>query len=136
VQERGIGKRVKFLDYIPDDCIPAYYAAADVFVLPSVVDEGGDTEGLGVVLLEALACKTPCVASNVGGIPDVITDGLNGFLVGPGDSQALVDRISKLIADSGLRRRMGGQGRLFVERHFSWHAKARQILEVYEEVLQ
>jgi glycosyltransferase involved in cell wall biosynthesis len=136
VRDKGIANRVKFLDYIPDDCIPAYYAAADVFVLPSVVDERDDTEGLGVVLLEALACRTPCVASNVGGIPDVITDGLNGFLVEPGNSQVLASKILQLITEDDLRQEMGKQGRLFVKEHFSWRAKAREILEVYEQVVR
>lgn len=135
VRERGIVDRVKFLDYIPDDCIPAYYAAADVFVLPSVVDERDDTEGLGVVLLEALACKTPCVASNVGGIPEVITDGLTGFLVEPGNSLALADKIMQLIVEDDLRLEMGKRGRLFVKEHFSWQTKACEIFQVYQTVL-
>jgi len=135
VQERGIADRVKFLNYIPDDCIPAYYAAADVFVLPSVVDERDDTEGLGVALLEALACRTPCVASNVGGIPDVITDGLNGLLVESANSQALADKILQLIVEDDLRLEMGKQGRLFVKEHFSWQTKVCEIFQVYQTVL-
>jgi glycosyltransferase involved in cell wall biosynthesis len=135
-QGRGIANRVKFLNYIPVDCIAAYYGAADVFVLPSVVDERDDTEGLGVVLLEALACGTPCVASAVGGIPDVIVDGLNGFLVEPGNPRALADGISQIVADEQQRRKMGEQGRRFVEERFSWQAKAREIIDVYERVLR
>jgi glycosyltransferase involved in cell wall biosynthesis len=135
VRDKGIANRVKFLDYIPDDCISAYYAAADVFVLPSIVDERDDTEGLGVVLLEALACETPCIASNVGGIPDVITDGLTGFLVEPGKPPALADRILQLITDDDLRQEMGKQGRLFVKEHFSWQTKACEIFQVYQTAL-
>jgi glycosyltransferase involved in cell wall biosynthesis len=130
----GIADRVKFLDYIPDDCIPAYYAAADVFVLPSVVDARGDTEGLGVVLLESLACETPCVASAVGGILDIVTDGVNGFLVEPRNSQALGDRIVKIVKNGDLRREMGSKGREFVDEHFSWQAKAREIIRVYKRI--
>jgi glycosyltransferase involved in cell wall biosynthesis len=136
VQDKRIANRVKFLGYIPNEYTPAYYSAADVFVLPSVVDERGDTEGLGVVLLEALACKTPCVASNVGGIPDVITDGLNGFLVEPGNPKALADKILQLITNDKLRQEMGVQGRLFVEKHFSWQAKAHEIFKVYQVLLR
>jgi glycosyltransferase involved in cell wall biosynthesis len=135
-QDLGIADRVKFLDYIPDDCIPAYYAAADVFALPSVVDERDDTEGLGVVLLEALACETPCVASNVGGIPDVITDGLNGFLVEAGDPAALACRIRELTVTGKLRREMGRQGRRFVKERFSWQSKACELLSVYKELVK
>ena len=132
----GISDRVVFLDYIPDDELPGYYTVADLFVSPSIVDSQGDTEGLGMVLLEALACETPCVASRVGGIVDIIEDGVNGFLVEPRDSVAIADRIWRLISDDKLRQEMGKQGRLFVERHFSWQAKAREILKVYEGLVQ
>jgi glycosyltransferase involved in cell wall biosynthesis len=135
-QDLGIADRVKFLGYIPDDCIPAYHTAADVFVLPSVVDERDDTEGLGVVLLEALACQTPCVASNVGGIPDVIVDGVNGFLVEAGDPTALADRIQELTANDKLRREMGRQGRWFVKERFSWQSKASELRNVYKELVE
>jgi glycosyltransferase involved in cell wall biosynthesis len=133
-EDRGVAERVTFLDYIPDECIPAYYAAADVFVLPSVVDERDDTEGLGVVLLEALACETPCVASNVGGIPDIIKDKHNGFLVEPGNPKALADRISRLVSDPELRQHMGRQGRLDVKKRFSWALQAEDMLAVYRKV--
>jgi len=134
-QELRITDRVKFLDYIPDDCLPAYYAAADVFVLPSIVDEEGDTEGLGVVLLESMACETPCVASSVGGITDILIDGVNGFLVEPGNPQQIANRISQIIADRKMRERMGNQGRLTVEKRFSWQVQAGKILEVYKELV-
>jgi glycosyltransferase involved in cell wall biosynthesis len=136
VRDRNIIRRVKFLEYIPDECIPAYYAAADLFVLPSVVDERDDTEGLGVVLLESLACQTPCVASNVGGIPDVIIDGLNGRLVEPANPKMLADEVSRLIADQETRLEMGKQGRLFVKKHFSWQAKAQEIFKIYQVLLR
>ncbi len=134
VQERGVTNRVKFLDYIPDGDIPAYYAAADVFVLPSVIDDRGDTEGLGVVLLESLACGTPCVASRVGGVVDIITDEENGFLVEPGNPQQIANRISQIIRDERLRKNMGRQGRLSIERYFSWQSQAIKITEVYKTI--
>ena len=132
----GIADRVIFLDYIPDDDLLAYYTVADIFVSPSIVDSQGDTEGLGVVLLEALACETPCVASRVGGIVDIIRDGVNGFLVEPRNSEVLADKMQWLISNEGLRQEMGKQGRLFVEEHFSWQAKAQEIFEIYQVLLQ
>lgn len=133
--KNGISNRIKFLEYIPDDCIPAYYAAADVFVLPSVVDERGDTEGLGVVLIESMACKTPCVASKIGGIVDIISDGENGLYVEPQDSIALGDSIGKIITNNEFQQSLGENGRIFVENHFSWQAKAREILDTYKKIL-
>lgn len=131
----GLSDRVIFLDYIPDDELPAYYTIADVFVSPSIVDSQGDTEGLGMVLLEALACETPCVASRVGGIVDIIQDGMNGFLAEPKNSRQLADKVYQLLSDNDLRQQMGRQGRMFVENCFSWQAKASEILQVYRSVL-
>jgi len=136
VKQKGLSEHVKFLDYIPDGCIPAYYSAADAFVLPSIVDERDDTEGLGVVLLEALACETPCVASNVGGIVDIITDGFNGYLVEPKNSKSLAERIMLIVSDDHLRQNMGSKGRRFVKEKFSWSVKAKEILEVYKVILE
>jgi len=81
IKEYGLNSCISFLGYIKDEEIPSYYIEADIFVLPSIVDDRGDTEGLGVVLLEALACHTPCIATRVGGITDIIKDGINGFLI-------------------------------------------------------
>jgi glycosyltransferase involved in cell wall biosynthesis len=135
VSKLGIVDQVVFLDYIPDDELPAYYTVADVCVSPSIIDLQGDTEGLGMVLLEALACETPCVASRVGGIVDIVQDGINGFLVEPKNSAELADKIQWLISSDELRQEMGTQGRLFVEEHFSWQAKAHEILTVYQAIL-
>jgi len=135
VSNLGIVDRVVFLDYIPDDELPAYYTVADVCVSPSIIDLQGDTEGLGMVLLEALACETPCVASRVGGIVDIVQDGINGFLVEPKNSAEIADKIQWLISNDELRQEMGTQGRLFVEEHFSWQTKAHGILTVYQAIL-
>jgi glycosyltransferase involved in cell wall biosynthesis len=135
-QKAGIAERVKFLGYIPNKYTPIYYSAADVFVLPSIIDKQGNTEGLGVVLLEAIACETPCVASSVGGITDIIVDGVNGFLVEPGNSQQIANRLSQIITGENIRERMGKQGRLMVEKRFSWQAQADEILKVYKYLIR
>lgn len=131
----GIADRVFFLDYIPDADLPAYYTLADIFVSPSVIDSQGDTEGLGMVLLEANACETPCVASAIGGIVDVIVDGENGYLARPADPDDLATQIRRLLDDPRQRREMGRKGRQRVITHFAWEVKARQILDVYQEVI-
>lgn len=135
-QKGGIAERVKFLGYIPNKYTPLYYSVADVFVLPSIIDKQGNTEGLGVVLLESMACETPCVASNVGGITDIVIDGVNGFLVEPGNSRQIANRLSQIITDENIRESMGKQGRLMVEERFSWQAQASKILEVYRELVK
>lgn len=135
-EELGIADRVIFLDYIPDEDLPAYYTVADLFISPSVVDSRGDTEGLGMVLLEALACETPCVGSAVGGILDIIEDGKTGFFVEPGNPNAIAEIAWKLISDDDLRERFGEQGRLSVADRFSWQVKAQEIFQVYRSVIK
>ncbi len=129
----GISDRVKFLDYIPDNDIPSYYKAADIFILPSIVDDREDTEGLGVVLLESLSCETPCIASEVGGITDVVVDCLNGLLVKPGDSEELCRSINDLLKDSKKREIFGKNGRKYVREIFSWPKKAEQVYGIYKK---
>jgi len=131
----GIKDKVFFLGYVPDEDLPYYYSIVDILVTPGIVDSQGDTEGLGLTLIEAMACETPCVASSVGGIVDIVQDGLNGFLVEPKDVQALADRIRLLCENPELRRKLGQQGRRFVEEHFSWQDKAREILEIHERAV-
>ena len=117
------------------------YSHAAVFCCPSVY------EPFGIINLEAMACEIPVVASNVGGIPEVVVDGETGFLVdlelNPGTfepvdpegfSRALADAINRIARDPELRRRMGQAGRRRVEEHFSWAAIARQTLELYRNV--
>jgi glycosyltransferase involved in cell wall biosynthesis len=101
----GLGPRVAFLGSLPHEDVIRCMRAADVFVLPSLV------ESFGIVLLEAMSCGLPVVASRVMGIPYLVEDGLNGFLVPPTDEEALADRITALLSDPDLRARMGEQNR-------------------------
>lgn len=134
-QANGVAQRMKFLDYVPDEDLPGYYAAADVFVLPAIIDAAEDTEGLGVVLLEALACGTPCVASAVGGITDIIQDNVTGLLVQPGDARALADGIARLLQDKTLRQQLSQTGRAHVTANFSWQAQTEKLQAVYARLV-
>jgi glycosyltransferase involved in cell wall biosynthesis len=134
IQQKRLEDRIKLVGNIPYEYIHHYHSAADIFILPSIIDQEGNTEGLGVVLLEALACGTPCIASNVGGIPDIIKDGKNGFLVEPKDVSALAKKITALIENEGLRQEMSDYGRRFVAKEFSWQAKARELYTTYQKL--
>ncbi len=136
VQQKGLKDCVRIVPHIPFEIIHHYYRAADVFVLPSIIDKEGNTEGLGVVLLEALACGVPCVASHVGGISDIIQDGKNGFLVEPRNPEALALKITTLIEDGRLRKEMSEYGRQFVVKNFSWRVKAQEQYEMYQNLTQ
>jgi glycosyltransferase involved in cell wall biosynthesis len=132
IDKYSLNSFVTFLGYIKDKDIPSYYSEADIFVLPSIVDDKGDTEGLGVVSLEANACKTPVIGSKVGGILDVITDGMNGYFVEQKNSQQLAEKIIKLADSRELRTMMGEKGRHIVEQNFNWDNISKRIIEVYE----
>ena len=136
VREKGIEDCVTFLGHIPGHLMNIYYSFADIYVQPSIIDKDGTTEGLGVTILEAMACETPCIGSNVGGIPDIIRDGENGFLVNPANPEQLAEKIIFLLNNEELRERMGKRGRTFVEENYSWYAKAGELIEIYGGLIQ
>jgi glycosyltransferase involved in cell wall biosynthesis len=109
---------------------PAFLAGIDIFVLPSLY------EGLGVAALEAMAVGKAVVASRVGGLTDVITDGLTGFLVPPRDSKALSDAIAKLIADPSRARALGRSAAAHVRKHFTVERMAAGNEVYYYELLE
>ena len=123
---------VTFLRYIKDAHMPSYYSSADIFVLPSIVDANGDTEGLGVVLLEASACQTPIIGSRVGGIPDIIQDGVNGLTSEEKNPVDLAENIIQLTENKKLREQMGENGRRIIEAKFNWERIAKQTIGLYD----
>jgi glycosyltransferase involved in cell wall biosynthesis len=123
----GVSDKVKFLGWRDD--IPEIMQILDVFVLPSL------NEGMGRVLLEAMASGKPIVASNVGGIPDLVKDGQNGFLVRPGDVNGLSLAIKKLIEDKELRVKMGAKGRTMAQ-SYGVEEMIRKIDDLYTALYQ
>ena len=123
----AVADRVVFTG--PRDDISAITADLTVAVLPSL------REAQGISLLEAMARRVPVVASAVGGIPEVVTHGVDGLLVPPGDPAALADAIVELLRDPDLRRRQGEAGRRTVAERFSIDAQVRRIQAVYDEEL-
>jgi glycosyltransferase involved in cell wall biosynthesis len=107
----------------------AWYQKADIFVLPS------SHEAFPLVILEAMACETPVVASSIGDIPDIIQDGATGFLVEPGSSEELSQKIIELLEDDELRERMGKRARSVVKAKYDWKNISTMIANVYEKVL-
>ena len=110
------------------------YRTANVFTLPAIVDSKGDTEGLGVVLIVAMELGLPVVASNVGGIPDVVVDGVSGILVPEKDPEALAGAYRRLAADPGLVKQLleGAQKR--IAECFSWDKIVEQQIGVYKKI--
>jgi glycosyltransferase involved in cell wall biosynthesis len=122
--------------FIPEEDFPKYMKAADVFVLPSIVDSRGDTEGSATILLEAMACETPVVGTKVGGIPYAIKDNVGGFLVEQKNSRQLADKIVMLLSDERLRRKLGKIGRKYVEEKFSINKITEKYIEIFKVMLK
>ena len=119
-RDLGLGSRVDFRGRVSDDELRATYAASDALVLPSILDARGDTEGLGVVLLEAMSYGVPVVASDIGGITDIVEHNQSGLLVPPGDSAALAQALERLSRDAALAQRLGAAGEQRVRSAFGW----------------
>ncbi len=117
-----------FTGYMSGAELAQAYASADVFAFPST------TETLGLVALESMASGVPVVGARAGGIPFVIDDGRTGFLADPGDADAWVDRLGRLLTDPGLRREMGRAVREEAERH-SWRAATQTLVGFYEQAI-
>jgi glycosyltransferase involved in cell wall biosynthesis len=126
VEALGLQDRVVFAGFVPHARVAAVLAHTDVLVLPSRYEE------LGSVLLETIRAGVPIVASDTGGIPEVVRDGENGLLCPPGDAPAFARAIDALLADPALRRRMGAAGRARAHA-FSWDVLAPRVLGVYEQ---
>lgn len=133
-KEMGIDDRVQFTGTITASDLDAEFDRCDAFILPAVEDEKGDVEGLGVVLLEALAHGRPVIASDSGGIPDIVEDGRTGLLVPPGDVEALARAIIRLRDDPALARDLVVAGQVHVERTFSWHTIVAELNDLYADV--
>jgi len=108
------------------------YNSSDLFVLPSIVDSQGNTEGLGVVLLEAMACGLPVIGSDVGGIPDIIEDNKTGIMISEKDISGISGAILKLIENENYLEKLSIQGYDIVRDRFSWKKISKLYLNVYE----
>ncbi len=129
----GLERHVCFTGAIDDSELRAWYQAADLFVLP-VIPVAGDTEGFGIVILEANLREVPVVSTRIGGIPDAVQDGVTGTLVEPEDWPALQNAVTSLLQDEAARRAMGKAGRERAREQFAWAVIARHYLEMLRHV--
>jgi phosphatidyl-myo-inositol dimannoside synthase len=127
-EQAGVAGSVIFTGPVPQDELPAHYAAGDVFSMPCRTRRGGlDVEGLGIVYLEASAAGLPVVGGDSGGAPDAILEGETGYVVGGRDVGALSDRLIALLQDPAGARAMGEKGRAWVERDWNWDIIAARL---------
>jgi glycosyltransferase involved in cell wall biosynthesis len=130
----GLDAAVRFHGFVSDHDLVRHYMDCHAFVLPAVVDEKGDVEGLGVVIIEALAYGRGVIASAAGGITDIVDHDRTGLLVPPGDVAALADAIAALAADPARLARLGRAGRAHVEERFSWDAVIGKLVDLYSRL--
>jgi phosphatidylinositol alpha-mannosyltransferase len=122
-------KDVIFVGLVAYDQLPRYYKTADVFCAPAI-----GSESFGIILLEAMSMSKPIVASNISGYASVISNGVDGLLVPPGDKDSLAQALISLLDDESLRREMGARGREKALEH-SWERIAQRVFDYYVRVL-
>ena len=123
-----------FTGKLSPEALANEYKTANVFTLPAIVDSKGDTEGLGVVLIEAMELGLPVVASDVGGIPDVVVDGKSGILVPEKDPQALANAYKRLESDPALVQQLLEGSRRRIAECFTWDGIVARQIETYNRV--
>jgi len=125
----GVHPQVTFAGFLDREHLPPVYQAADIFVLPS------HSESCAMALLEAMACGLPVVATAVGGTVEHVLEGVNGFLVPPGQPAALAAALRKLIDDPQLRQMMGERNARTMQEAYSWQGITDQYLTVYQQIV-
>jgi glycosyltransferase involved in cell wall biosynthesis len=131
----GLRNRVEFKGAVPKHLLPELYSNADLFVLPSFTGPTGETEGLGVSVLEAMAAGKTVVAGNSGGIPDLIQHNVNGVLTDTQNPDQLAEEIVRLLRNDELRNKMGEVGRRMAQQ-YSWDVVGRRIHQLLAETAQ
>jgi glycosyltransferase involved in cell wall biosynthesis len=130
-QDLGIQDQVIFAGQISDKDLPKYYNLADLFVLPSI----NQSEAFSLVLLEAMACAKPCIASNLPGVRIVVDDKKTGFLVEPRNVEDLAEKITLLLTNQELAKTFGQTGLEKVRRIYNWQKTGKQLEDLYKELV-
>jgi glycosyltransferase involved in cell wall biosynthesis len=126
----GVDRAVAFAGFVSNAELSALFRSCSIYVHPAIHDSKGDTEGQGVVLVEALSSRRPVVASAVGGIGDVIKDGITGLLVPEKDPDAIAKAVLRLLEDPNYARQLGEQGFGHVRNYFDWD----RIMDQYDTI--
>ena len=130
-KELGVANIIDFTGFISDSDLPKYYAGSDVFVLPSLTT----SEGFGMVLIEASACGTPVIGSNVGGISQALEDGQDGMLVRANNLQELSHAISTILSNPKLALHLGAHGQRKVKASFPWSLQVSKTARIVKELV-
>ena len=135
VEELGIQTDVIFIDSLPQRQLVPYYQHARIFVGPSIVSSQGDTEGFGLVFVEAMLSRCPIIATRTGGIPDIVTHGETGFLVEQKRADQIADAILTILNDKKVEKKLVKNGFDCARQQFTWSAVEKKFDGLYRRVL-
>ena len=135
VENLHLDQQVTFLGRIENERLPTFYRSATIFVAPCVIAEGGDQEGLGLVLVEALACACPVITTDLPAIRDVVIHERTGVLVSERDSYSLANAILDLLNNPGKRKQLADKGREYVEEHFDWEKVTKSYAHLLKKLI-
>lgn len=127
IRRLSLDKTVTLCGALPHSEVISKYRQASIFTLPAILSADGDRDGIPNVILEAMAMQLPIVSTQHSGIPEVIKDGINGFLVPPADDAALANALASLLDDPGKRRQMGLKGRQTVNEKFDLKRNVKRL---------
>jgi len=130
VHKNGLSDRVLFYGHVDRNTLRSLYQNSSIFLLPSYY------EGLPNVILEAMSCGLPIVATDVGGISEVVHQGDNGFLIQPQDHIQISNSLKTVINDKSLRMKMGNKSRSYIIKHNTWNEISNRYIRQYEELLK
>lgn len=126
---------VRFLGSVTQQELPALYSSASIAVVPSVIDERGDQEGLGLVAIEAMGCGCAVVVSSMAAMGDIVSDGDTGLVFNMGSIEDLANKLRFLLQHPDERQLMAQRGREYVKQRYDWHAIAAQYRVLLENVI-
>ncbi len=128
-KELKIEDHVKFLGYVPDEKLPFLYSSSNIFVLPAIY------ENFPFAILEAQSSGLPVISTKVGGIPEFLVDNENGFIIEPGNSLQLSQKLIEILQNPELAKKMGKQGRDLTEKNLNWQIITKQVVNLYQNLL-
>ena len=135
IQELNLGSYVSLLGGKTGKELRSWFATADIFIGPSIVTQDGDTEGQGVVFLEAMASGTPVIASDVGGIKDVVQDGFSGLLIPEKNPEVIAEKILELAKNNSLREQLVQNALELANSDYSWKHSAETFFKLYQQAI-
>lgn len=135
IRRLGLSGRVTLLGGLPSESALEVMDGCDIFVQPSETGPNGDTEGIPTAIMEAMSLGLPVVSTHHAGIPELISDGVNGLLGPERDSEAIADRIAALIEEPALYSRISVEGRRTIEERFNLHNQRARLEEIYLELI-